>query len=107
LEILGTEKSDNTVKRKRGDPKVLTSLNRLRTACIELLCTTMAWTDFRTQTHNELRAKIISMFFKSLTCRAPEIVAVAKEGLRQVINQQRMPKELLQSSLRPILDCFR
>ncbi|KAK3220283.1 hypothetical protein Dsin_014253 [Dipteronia sinensis] len=31
------------------------------------------------------------------------VVAVAKEGLRQVINQQRMPKELLQNSLRLIL----
>ncbi|XVE87428.1 hypothetical protein DITRI_Ditri18aG0116500 [Diplodiscus trichospermus] len=85
------------------NPKVATSLNKLRTACIELLCTTMAWADFKTQNYSELRAKIIAMFFKSLTCRTPEIVAVAKEGLRQVINQQRMPKELLQSSLRPIL----
>ncbi|KAI3451444.1 hypothetical protein Pfo_008109 [Paulownia fortunei] len=85
------------------NPKVATSLNKLRTACIELLCTAMAWADFKTQNHSDLRAKIISMFFKSLTSRSPEIVAVAKEGLRQVILQQRMPKELLQSSLRPIL----
>ncbi|CAI9110926.1 OLC1v1011036C1 [Oldenlandia corymbosa var. corymbosa] len=85
------------------NPKVASSLNKLRTACIELLCTAMAWADFKTQNHAELRAKIISMFFKSLTSRTPEIVAVAKEGLRQVILQQRMPKELLQSSLRPIL----
>ncbi|XP_010526797.1 PREDICTED: transformation/transcription domain-associated protein-like [Tarenaya hassleriana] len=103
-EALQIAEADETVWAvKLMNPKVLTSLNRLRTACIELLCTTMAWTDFRTPSHSELRAKIISMFFKSLTCRAPEIVAVAKEGLRQVINQQRMPKELLQSSLRPIL----
>lgn len=66
------------------NPKVATSLNKLRTVCIELLCTTMAWTDFKTPNYSELRAKIISMFFKSLTCRTPEIVAVAKEGLRQV-----------------------
>ncbi|XP_047320592.1 transformation/transcription domain-associated protein-like [Impatiens glandulifera] len=85
------------------NPKVATSLSKLRTACIELLCTAMAWTDFKTQNHSELRAKIISMFFKSLTSRMSDIVAVAKEGLRQVILQQRMPKELLQSSLRPIL----
>ncbi|KAL0350433.1 UNVERIFIED_CONTAM: Transformation/transcription domain-associated protein [Sesamum radiatum] len=88
---------------KYMNPKVATSLNKLRTACIELLCTAMAWADFKTQNHSDLRAKIISMFFKSLTSRSPEIVAVAKEGLRQVILQQRMPKELLQSSLRPIL----
>ncbi|PHT91150.1 hypothetical protein T459_06263 [Capsicum annuum] len=101
------------------NPKVANSLNKLRTACIELLCTAMAWADFKTQNQSELRSKIISMFFKSLTSRTPEIVAVAKEGLRQkcdlvtvvflwtflirVIQQQRMPKELLQSSLRPIL----
>ncbi|OMO84636.1 hypothetical protein COLO4_21911 [Corchorus olitorius] len=103
-EALQIAEADETVwVVKFMNPKVATSLNKLRTACIELLCTTMAWADFKTQTHSELRAKVIAMFFKSLTCRTPEIVAVAKEGLRQVINQQRMPKELLQSSLRPIL----
>ncbi|KAE8707127.1 hypothetical protein F3Y22_tig00110387pilonHSYRG00919 [Hibiscus syriacus] len=103
-EALQIAEADETVwVVKFMNPKVATSLNKLRTACIELLCTTMAWADFKTPNHSELRAKIIAMFFKSLTCRTPEIVAVAKEGLRQVINQQRMPKELLQSSLRPIL----
>ncbi|GAB2282828.1 hypothetical protein Dimus_017364 [Dionaea muscipula] len=103
-EALQIAEADETVwVVKIMNPKVATSLNRLRTACIELLCTAMAWADFKTQNHSDLRAKIISMFFKSLTCRTPEIVAVAKEGLRQVIQQQRIPKDLLQSSLRPIL----
>lgn len=103
-EALQIAEADETVwVVKFMNPKVATSLNKLRTACIELLCTAMAWADFKTPAHSELRAKIISMFFKSLTCRTAEIVAVAKEGLRQVISQQRMPKELLQSSLRPIL----
>ncbi|KAM7524076.1 hypothetical protein LguiA_013978 [Lonicera macranthoides] len=103
-EALQIAEADETVwVVKFMNPKVATSLNKLRTACIELLCTAMAWADFKTQNHSEFRAKIISMFFKSLTSRTPEIVAVAKEGLRQVILQQRMPKELLQSSLRPIL----
>ncbi|EPS71616.1 hypothetical protein M569_03143, partial [Genlisea aurea] len=103
-EALQTAEADETVWAvKFMNLKVVTSLNKLRTACIELLCTAMAWGDFKNQTHSDLRAKIISMFFKSLTSRNPEIVAVAKEGLRQVILQQRMPKELLQSSLRPIL----
>lgn len=97
------EADENVWVVKFMNPKVATSLNKLRTACIELLCTAMAWADFKTANHAELRSKIISMFFKSLTCRTPEIVAVAKEGLRQVIQQQRMPKELLQTSLRPIL----
>ncbi|KZV22547.1 transformation/transcription domain-associated protein-like [Dorcoceras hygrometricum] len=103
-EALQIAEADETVwVVKFMNPKVATSLNKLRTACIELLCTAMAWADFKAQNHTELRAKIISMFFKSLTSRTPEIVTVAKEGLRQVILQQRMPKELLQGSLRPIL----
>ncbi|VVA93746.1 unnamed protein product [Arabis nemorensis] len=67
---------------KLMNPQVITSLNRLRTACIEPLCATMAWT-FRTQTENELRQEISSMFFKSLTCRASKIMAVAKETSTQ------------------------
>ncbi|KAJ7563398.1 hypothetical protein O6H91_03G108600 [Diphasiastrum complanatum] len=85
------------------NPKMTVTLTKLRTVCIELLCTAMAWADFKTPIHAELRSRVIAMFFKSLTCRTPEIVAVAKEGLRQVIQQQKLPKELLQSSLRPIL----
>lgn len=85
-EALQIAESDETVwVVKFMNPKVATSLNKLRTACIELLCTAMAWADFKTQNHSELRAKVITMFFKSLTCRTPEIVAVAKEGLRQVL----------------------
>ncbi|XP_038988658.1 transformation/transcription domain-associated protein-like isoform X2 [Phoenix dactylifera] len=103
-EALQFAEADETVlATKLMNPKVVTTFNKLRTACIELLCTAMAWADLKTPNYAELRAKIIAMFFKSLTCRTPEIVAVAKEGLRQVIQQQRMPKDLLQSSLRPIL----
>ncbi|KAK3258235.1 hypothetical protein CYMTET_32712, partial [Cymbomonas tetramitiformis] len=78
---------------------------QLRTACIELLCTAMAWGKIPALANNtnDLRTRAIAMFFKSLTCQTPEIVVAAKEGLRQVINQQKLPKELLQSSLRPIL----
>lgn len=84
-EALQIAESDESVwVVKYMNPKMATSLNKLRTACIELLCTAMAWADFKTQNHSDLRAKVISMFFKSLTSRSPEIVAVAKEGLRQV-----------------------
>lgn len=84
-EALQIAEADETVwAMKLMNPRVATSLNKLKTVCIELLCTTMAWADFKTPNHSDLRAKIISMFFKSLTCRTPEIVAVAKEGLRQV-----------------------
>lgn len=101
LQIAETDES--VLIGKFMNPKLAVTLTKLRTVCIELLCTAMAWADFKTPNHAEIRSRIIAMFFKSLTCRTPEIVAVAKEGLRQVIQQQKMPKDLLQSSLRPIL----
>lgn len=103
-EALQIAEADETVwVTKMMNAKIIMTWNKLRTACIELLCTAMAWGDLKAPNHSDLRAKIISMFFKSLTCRTTEIVNVAKEGLRQVVQQQRMPKDLLQSSLRPIL----
>jgi transformation/transcription domain-associated protein len=84
-EALQIAEADETVwVTKMMNAKVVLTWNKLRTACIELLCTAMAWGDLKSPNHNDLRAKIISMFFKSLTCRTTEIVTVAKEGLRQV-----------------------
>ncbi|XP_020879904.1 uncharacterized protein LOC110228095 [Arabidopsis lyrata subsp. lyrata] len=84
-EALQIDEADETVWAvKLMNPQVLRSLNRVRTACIEFLSTTIAWVNFRMQTYTEVPAKVNSMFFKSLTCRDPDhIVAVAKEGLRQ------------------------
>ena len=47
--------------------------------------------------------KAVNVFFKSLTSRTPEIVEIAVSGLKVVVDQQSLSKELLQSSLRPIL----
>jgi transformation/transcription domain-associated protein len=84
-EALQIAEADETVwVTKLMNAKIVMTWNKLRTACIELLCTAMAWGDLKAPNHSDLRAKIISMFFKSLTCRTTEIVNVAKEGLRQV-----------------------
>lgn len=51
----------------------------------------------------ELRNQMIGCFFKSLTVRSEAVVAVARDALASVIAQSKLQKELLQSSLRPIL----
>ena len=44
------------------------------------------------------------VYFKSLYSPTPEVKQVAHEGLRMVLTHQaRLPKELLQTGLRPIL----
>jgi len=75
---------------------------RLRIVCIELLCNAMSLEGLKSQ-NGELRNQMIACFFKSLTVRWDEVVSVASEALSHVINTQKLQKELLQSSLRPIL----
>jgi len=47
--------------------------------------------------------KAVKVFFKTLTSKTPEIVEIAFSTLKVVVGQQSLSKELLQSSLRPIL----
>ncbi|KAJ3116271.1 hypothetical protein HDU96_010045 [Phlyctochytrium bullatum] len=106
----------------------LASLTNLRCVCIKLLTAAMTCPDFAHTRHTTLRARIISVFFKSLYVKSPEIVQMAYKGksylqavvlfgfyvlitklirslgLQQVLSQQmKLPKDLLQNGLRPIL----
>lgn len=51
----------------------------------------------------DLRQSIIQLFFKHLTSPDEAIIATAQQGLAHVISNHKMPKGLLQLSLRPIL----
>jgi transformation/transcription domain-associated protein len=99
-------------------------LTNSRVVAIELLSVAMACPEFQATEHQEFRNRIIGVFFKTLTLRSKvslppslglsafahhahlngqEVVSVSKKGLSHVINQHKLPKELLQSSLRPVL----
>ncbi|KAL0949509.1 hypothetical protein HGRIS_009561 [Hohenbuehelia grisea] len=78
-------------------------ITRLRVACIKLLTAAMPLTDFFSK-QNQTRSRVTSVYFKSLYSDSPEIKEVAHEGLRVVlVHQSRLPKELLQTGLRPVL----
>ena len=54
--------------------------------------------------HSDSINRVTSVYFKSLYSPSPEVKDVAHEGLRMVLtHQSRLPKELLQTGLRPIL----
>lgn len=76
----------------------------LRVACLKLLSMTMSLPDFTNPPHNASRPRIISVFFKSLYSKSPEIIEAANAGLKDVLTQtNKLPKDLLQNGLRPIL----
>ncbi|KAH9893351.1 hypothetical protein C8Q73DRAFT_791215 [Cubamyces lactineus] len=74
-----------------------------RDPCIKFPTASIPMTDFLAKQH-QIRQRVTTVYFKSLYSPNPEIKEVAHEGLRMVLaHQSRLPKELLQTGLRPIL----
>lgn len=96
------------IPNKRGEPpshKQSFWLKSLRIACLRMLRSTMNCQEF-TEKQNlaPIRQRIITVYFKHVYSPHPEIVDVAHDGLRDVIqHQSKLQKEVLQSGLRPIL----
>ncbi|WRT70688.1 uncharacterized protein IL334_007686 [Kwoniella shivajii] len=80
-------------------------LKTLRISCLKLLKSAMSAPDFLNKPNlAQLRARIIQVYFKHVYSPNPDIVDVAHEGLRDVLQQQnKLPKDVLQQGLRPIL----
>ncbi|OAD77362.1 hypothetical protein PHYBLDRAFT_36397 [Phycomyces blakesleeanus NRRL 1555(-)] len=95
---------DQALVSRSSQYKNANSLMNLRIVCIKLLSAAMACSDFSNQRQTHTRARIIQVFFKSLYSKSAEVVEAAHRGLKQVLAQQhKLPKELLQQGLRPIL----
>lgn len=79
------------------------ALVELRIACLSLLSTVMSTPSF-VQNNSNLRATIIGIFFKYLYWKNQDVIDAASKGLRRLVSQNtKLPKELLQAGLKPIL----
>ncbi|KAJ3117897.1 hypothetical protein HK100_000723, partial [Physocladia obscura] len=95
---------DQALVSKPSHYKNSASLTNLRVVCIKLLSAAMGCPDFTGTRQVNTRARIIAVFFKSLYAKSSEVVDVAYQGLALVLSQQqKLPKELLQAGLKPIL----
>ncbi|PGH00581.1 hypothetical protein AJ80_09152 [Polytolypa hystricis UAMH7299] len=95
---------DETLASKPNEFKTAEQIVNLRVACLRLLSMAMSFPDFASAPQNTGRPRIIAVFFRSLYSRSPEIIDAANSGLRDVLTQtNKLPKDLLQNGLRPIL----
>ena len=95
---------DESLAPKPNEFKNAEMIVNLRVACLRLLSMAMSFQEFANPAQNSSRARIISVFFKSLYSRSPEVIEAANAGLRDVLTQtNKLPKDLLQNGLRPIL----
>ncbi|KAJ6097184.1 hypothetical protein N7499_001558 [Penicillium canescens] len=95
---------DESLASKPNEFKNADMIVNLRVACLRLLSMAMSFSEFANTPQNTSRARIISVFFKSLYSRSQEVIEAANAGLRDVLTQtNKLPKDLLQNGLRPIL----
>lgn len=95
---------DESLATKPNEFKNAEMIINLRVACLRLLSMAMSFQEFANTPQNTSRARIISVFFKSLYSRSQEVIEAANAGLRDVLTQtNKLPKDLLQNGLRPIL----
>ncbi|ELU45462.1 Histone acetyltransferase SAGA, TRRAP/TRA1 component, PI-3 kinase superfamily TRA1 [Rhizoctonia solani AG-1 IA] len=104
LAIADAEDRDIVGPGGRGGPRSNAAvLEQLRVVCIKLLTSSMSVTEFFAK-QMATRQKVTSVYFKSLYSPSNEVKKVAHEGLRTVLNHQsRLPKDILQTGLRPVL----
>lgn len=76
----------------------------LRVSCIRLLSTAQGFPEFNTNPPSAMCLRIIGVFFKCLYSKSTEVIEAANIGLSGVISAtNKLPKDVLQSGLRPIL----
>lgn len=79
-------------------------LIELRVVCIKLLSLALTKPDFTLGSLAEARIRILGVFFKALCNKSSEIINAAHLGLKSSLQENaKLPKELLQNGLRPML----
>lgn len=100
-----SEAEDDLLVVKANEYKNAEYLRDLRVSCIKLLSLAVGFSEFAGQGQQQtVRSRIIGIFFKSLYSSSPEVIEAANSGLKGVLSQtNKLPKDLLQNGLRPIL----
>lgn len=79
-------------------------LIKLRIACIKLLTLALKNEEFATAQQGNIRIRILAVFFKTMLKTSPEIIDTTYEALKDALAENsRLPKELLQNGLKPML----
>ncbi|KAH7633405.1 hypothetical protein B0T09DRAFT_395672 [Sordaria sp. MPI-SDFR-AT-0083] len=96
--------SDESLAGKNQEFRTREHIVNLRVSCIKLLSTAMGFEEFMKGSGNATRAKIVGVFFKCLYSEQAPTIEAANDALKSVLSHtSKLPKDLLQSGLRPVL----
>lgn len=104
LQLVDAEDESLTSAHRVFEHSTAEQLVQLRIVCIQLLSLALTTTDYAAIQQGQTKGKIIAVFFKTLYSRSAKVVEAAHKGLAAVLSQNaKLPKDLLQNGLRPIL----
>lgn len=96
--------SDESLAGKPAEQRTHESIVNLRVSCIKMLAKAMEFEEFQKGPQNPTRTKIVSVFFKCLYSESKQTIEAANSALKIVLVQtSKLPKDLLQNGLRPVL----
>ncbi|KAI0119620.1 hypothetical protein F4814DRAFT_249005 [Daldinia grandis] len=96
--------TDESLAGKHAEFRTHESIVNLRVSCIKLLSKAMGFDEFQKGQNNPTRTKIVSVFFKCLYSESKPTIEAANDSLKAVLSQtNKLPKDLLQQGLRPVL----
>ncbi|KAI1429490.1 FAT domain-containing protein [Xylaria sp. FL1777] len=96
--------TDDSLAGKPAEFRTHESIVNLRVACIKILSKAMGFEDFQKGQNNPTRTKVVSVFFKCLYSESKPTIEAANDAIKAVLLQtNKLPKDLLQQGLRPVL----
>ncbi|KAF2663337.1 hypothetical protein BT63DRAFT_380282 [Microthyrium microscopicum] len=98
------DSEDASLAENHNEYRKAESIVQLRVGCIKLLSTVLTYPEYQTAPPNNTKNRIICVFFKGIYMKSPEVVDAANNALKGVISvANKLPKDILQNGLRPIL----
>ncbi|PHH60652.1 hypothetical protein CDD81_1373 [Ophiocordyceps australis] len=92
---------DDSLANKPAEYRTHQHIVNLRVSCIKLLSTAMTFEEFA---NSPTKPRILQVFFKCLYSESKPTIAAANDALKLVLAvDRRLPKDLLQGGLRPVL----
>ncbi|KAK4155966.1 hypothetical protein C8A00DRAFT_13045 [Chaetomidium leptoderma] len=96
--------SDESLAGKTLEFRTHDFIVNLRVSCIKILSSAMAFDEFGSGVNNPTRIKVVAVFFKCLYSDSQPTIEAANDALKAVLQHtSKLPKDLLQSGLRPVL----
>lgn len=102
--LADAEDESLSTAQRAAEYKTSQQLTQLRVSCIKLLALALKNEDFANAQQGNIRIRILAVFFKTMLKTSPVIIDTTYNALKDALSENsRLPKELLQNGLKPLL----